>query len=307
MKDYKTITRAKVDADPAAPKYFTRETHLMQDWSDKMIDLVLNGPTLNAFPKDEVRAMLRETYEALKRYEMIGPMASPFLNDPPAIVAKAFRELYPKAEYAAQLVPDLRDENGTAVYGETLFPDDGSTPVICISAEAPISAAPELLAHELAHVVAGEEAGHGPAWEAAETAIFQKYNEILDAMIPDAAQEGDTGGVVAMISRANIPEPHGDDWKLTTCPDCGAECWETDLARQALAADPTLRAACTLCALKAGTTTAAGKEDTTGRCCENCGNVRCASSLIAFNWDDCVASGFTRHWTPKLEKGDRHE
>lgn len=75
MKEYTTLTREKVNADPGAVKDFTKETHLMQDWSDKMIDLVLNGPTLNSFPKDEIRAMLRQTYTALKRYEMIGPMA----------------------------------------------------------------------------------------------------------------------------------------------------------------------------------------------------------------------------------------
>lgn len=259
MKEYKTLTREKVNVDPTVVRYFSGETHLMQDWSDKMLDLILNGPTLNGFRKDEVRSMLRETYAALKGYETIGPMASPFLNDPPAIVARAFGELYPKAEYIAQLVPDLRDETGATVYGETLFPDDGSTPVISISAEAPISAAPELLAHELAHVVAGKDAGHGPEWEAAEEAIFQKYNEIIAAMIPDTpAAAGVTphkvgdGGIVAMVSRANVPEPHGDDWRLTACPDCGAECWETDLTRQALATEPALRAACTLCALKGG-------------------------------------------------------
>lgn len=55
------------------------ETHLMQDWSDRMLDLILNGPTINGIKKDEVRAMLRETYTALKQYEKIGPMASPFI------------------------------------------------------------------------------------------------------------------------------------------------------------------------------------------------------------------------------------
>ena len=95
MKEYKTLTREKVNVDPTVVRYFSGETHLMQDWSDKMLDLILNGPTLNGFRKDEVRSMLRETYAALKGYETIGPMASPFLNDPPAIVARAFRELYP--------------------------------------------------------------------------------------------------------------------------------------------------------------------------------------------------------------------
>lgn len=72
MKEYKTLTREKVDAEPGAARYMG-ETHMMEDWSDKMIDLVLNGPTLNGFRKDEVRAMLRQTYAALKQYEQIGP------------------------------------------------------------------------------------------------------------------------------------------------------------------------------------------------------------------------------------------
>lgn len=42
---------------------------------------------------------------------------------------------------------------------------------------------------------------------------------------------------------------------------------------------------------------------TAGRCCENCGNTRCSSSPVAFLWDECVASGFTRNWTPKKEEG----
>lgn len=263
MKEYETLTREKVDVVPFGCGM--PETHLMQDWSDRMLDLILNGPTINGIKKDEVRAMLRETYTALKQYEKIGPMASPFINDPTAIVARAFSELYPGVEYVAQYVPDLRDETNGTAYGLTIFPDDGSTPIVCISAEVPISAGPELLAHELAHVAAGEAVEHGPEWKAAEEAIFQKYNEILDAKIPDEPVEvtvtphevGD-GGILAMPLKANIPDPQRDDWKLVTCPICGAECWENDLARQAMAAEPELRAACTTCALKAGVT-AGGK------------------------------------------------
>ena len=107
-------------------------------------------------------------------------MTTPFSNDPSAIVAIAFRELYPDTKYHAQLVPELEDEDNAPAYGLTLFPDDGSEPIICISAEAPISAEPEFFAHELAHVVAGIDAGHGPTWEATFEAIFQKYNEIIE-------------------------------------------------------------------------------------------------------------------------------
>ena len=103
MKEYETLTREKVDVVPFGCGM--PETHLMQDWSDRMLDLILNGPTINGIKKDEVRAMLRETYTALKQYEKIGPMASPFINDPTAIVARAFSELYPGVEYVAQYVP----------------------------------------------------------------------------------------------------------------------------------------------------------------------------------------------------------
>ena len=108
MKEYEALTREKVDVMPFGCGM--PETHLMQDWSDMMLDLILNGPTINGIKKDEVRAMLRETYTALKQYEKIGPMASPFINDPTAIVARAFSELYPGVEYVVQYVPDLRDE-----------------------------------------------------------------------------------------------------------------------------------------------------------------------------------------------------
>jgi len=82
VKEYETLTREKVDVVPFGCGM--PETHLMQDWSDRMLDLILNGPTINGIKKDEVRAMLRETYTALKQYEKIGPMASPFINDPTA-------------------------------------------------------------------------------------------------------------------------------------------------------------------------------------------------------------------------------
>ena len=41
-----------------------------------------------------------------------------------------------------------------------------------------------------------------------------------------------------------------DDWQPTTCPVCGAECWQTDTARRILALEPDVRTACTACALK---------------------------------------------------------
>ena len=109
---------------------------------------------------------------------------------------------------------------------------------------------------ELAHVATPEDTEHGESWSAASETIFKKYNELLDAMIPDEPepilsphQPGD-GGILTMPLRDNVPEPPTDDWQLTTCPVCGAECWQTDTARRILALEPDVRTACTACALK---------------------------------------------------------
>lgn len=75
-------------------------------------------------------------------------------------------------------------------------------------------------------------------------------------MIPDddpgvlVPHEVGDGGLLLMPTRAHIPDPQRDDWKPATCPICGAECWETEIHRQALAAEPGLRAVCTDCGLR---------------------------------------------------------
>ena len=40
------------------------------------------------------------------------------------------------------------------------------------------------------------------------------------------------------------------------------------------------------------------------RGCENCGNDACAQSMIAFNWDECVESNFTKHWRPQKDESE---
>ena len=37
------------------------------------------------------------------------------------------------------------------------------------------------------------------------------------------------------------------------------------------------------------------------RCCDNCGNRRCATSVVAYWWDECVKSDFQKHWLPLPE------
>lgn len=254
------LTREKIDVEPTTDR-FLGETRLMQDWSDKMVDLIINGVTLNGIDKDELRALLRQTYGALKRYEQIGAFASPFINDPAAIVAMAFAELYPDKKYNAQLVPSIVNEAGEQVCGCTTFSTDpDEPPLVEVSGQLPGVHFPEILAHELAHVAVGELMEHGQEWEDAFEAINDKYDEIAVAIFgPQPELEpsdvitphkvGD-GGILAMPLAENVPFPTNDGWELTHCPVCGAECWETDLAREALKVEPELRVACTTCALQ---------------------------------------------------------
>lgn len=62
---------------------------------------------------------------------------------------------------------------------------------------------------------------------------------------------GESGGIACLPLVRNVPEPKNKDWKMVVCPICGAACWESDLARQVR--DRGTMAACTFCALKAGT------------------------------------------------------
>jgi len=59
--------------------------------------------------------------------------------------------------------------------GETFFPDDDSTPIISINGKLKrgVQGTLDILAHELAHVVAGTEAEHGPEWKTAYGDLFQ--------------------------------------------------------------------------------------------------------------------------------------
>lgn len=42
------------------------------------------------------------------------------------------------------------------------------------------------------------------------------------------------------------------------------------------------------------------------RCCENCGRLSCANSMVAYLWNLCVEDGFTKYWMPK-EKAEGQE
>ncbi|AZS16463.1 ImmA/IrrE family metallo-endopeptidase [Paenibacillus lutimineralis] len=111
-------------------------------------------------------------------------------NDIFSAVTVAAKGLYPELDALIHWDPtlsgdDLKDKFSRAItfkkpeFGYTFFPDDGGTPVVGVSPHIKVTAAAEVLAHELAHVVAGKEAGHGREWSDAFDAIHKRANEIM--------------------------------------------------------------------------------------------------------------------------------
>lgn len=101
-----------------------------------------------------------------------------FKNSPFEILEQAFNELYPDKKYTAYLSPGLQDEDGEEVFGYTDFGTE--EPIVMVDAGLGAMQATEIGAHELAHVAAGKEAGHGEEWEKAFDAIYDRYNELLE-------------------------------------------------------------------------------------------------------------------------------
>ena len=62
------LTRPDIDADQTAVRFMGTEVKI-QDIGDKLLHLILNGPTINSINKDTLRHLVRQLYTELKRYE----------------------------------------------------------------------------------------------------------------------------------------------------------------------------------------------------------------------------------------------
>lgn len=100
-----------------------------------------------------------------------------FWNNPFDLLIEVMKEEYPDAKadiYFGQTAVDGKD-----TFGVTIFPhkeNDLQRPAIEIYYDLPLPGSVEILAHELAHVVAGIEEGHGPKWEEIFENIFVKFD-----------------------------------------------------------------------------------------------------------------------------------
>lgn len=66
------ITRPHVSVDPKSARFFDEPAVNIPEIGDKMLHLILNGPTLNSVNKYVLRSMVRQLYDALKAYEDTG-------------------------------------------------------------------------------------------------------------------------------------------------------------------------------------------------------------------------------------------
>lgn len=62
------LTRPGIDTDQTAVRFMDDEVKI-QDIGDKVLELILNGPTINGVKKDTLRHLVRQLYTELKCYE----------------------------------------------------------------------------------------------------------------------------------------------------------------------------------------------------------------------------------------------
>ena len=113
-----------------------------------------------------------------------------WIGNPLADVVRCFRKLYPHCSADISFQPTPEDKKGECAWGE------GHTPMITIDPMLPYVGCIDILAHELAHVAAGPDAGHGSEWQHAYDAIHAEYH----AFVQRAAKRAGVESVAVSLS-----------------------------------------------------------------------------------------------------------
>lgn len=108
----KRLTRPNISVDKDTDRYLNAKIGEREfEWStasDRVIDLILNGPALMGFSKDVLRKIIRELYVRLKPYEDLG--LEPWQADAAkSIVEMAFEDKPERAERILDLMRADRD------------------------------------------------------------------------------------------------------------------------------------------------------------------------------------------------------
>ena len=105
-----------------------------------------------------------------------------FVNNPFDVIMYVINKLYPffEADIIMLEVEDFLElTNGENGWGVTSF-IDGKKPLITFRADLPCFAFMEIVAHEVAHVIAGVDAGHGKLWEQEFEKINKEYIKVVE-------------------------------------------------------------------------------------------------------------------------------
>jgi len=106
--------------------------------------------------------------------------------DPMSILLNAFSNLFGEYNVVIQYNPKIKRRFFRGYWGETFFPDDGGIPIISLSTHLKIEHTIEILAHELAHVAAGINAGHDIVWEDCFNRLHLEHNRITMQKMEEA-------------------------------------------------------------------------------------------------------------------------
>ena len=99
------------------------------------------------------------------------------LNNPIDILFSVFEKEYPNETKKINRIVFGKVDNG---FGATIFNNAGAdiviSPTLRNGEDIPLTVATELLAHELAHIIAGYEEGHGEVWGKHFERLFELYS-----------------------------------------------------------------------------------------------------------------------------------
>jgi hypothetical protein len=126
-------------------------------------------------------------YERLLEQSLIKIPRFKFINDPLEWMFQAAEELWPDIDFLIQYDHELKMTDNE--FGHTLFPDDGSIAIISINPMLTVADQIEVIGHEIAHVKAGADAGHGEVWERHFQEIHDQFTELYKSAYADAQEE----------------------------------------------------------------------------------------------------------------------
>lgn len=94
---------------------------------------------------------------------------------------KIANEMYPDADASVEFIEFTRQDTDDA-YGYALFPHDGSTPTIAVSASKnTIADCLDVISREVAHIVAGKDHQHDEVFQSHYDQIYRTYQAYAEA------------------------------------------------------------------------------------------------------------------------------